>query len=42
MMYEKCRHCINSGQICQGIIASAMITLQDLECTTNKAFQYSR
>ena len=42
MMYEKCRYCVNSGRICQGIIAPAMITLRDLEYTTNRAFQYSR
>ena len=42
MMYEKCRHCINSGKICQGIVASSLCTLLDLETTTNYALQFSR
>ena len=41
-MYEKCRHCINAGKICQGIIAPALVTLMDLEFTTNRALKYSR
>ena len=37
MMYEKCQHCINAGKICQGIVASSLCTLLDLETTTNYA-----
>lgn len=37
MMYEKCQYCINSGKICQGIVASSLCTLLDLETTTNYA-----
>ena len=42
MMYEKCQHCINAGKICQGIVASSLCTLLDLETTTNYALQFSR
>lgn len=37
MMYEKCQYCINAGKICQGIVASSLCTLLDLETTTNYA-----
>ena len=42
MMYEKCQYCINAGKICQGIVASSLCTLLDLETTTNYALQFSR
>lgn len=42
MMYEKCMHCINSGKICQMIVAPALCALKDLELTTNRGLQYSK